>query len=516
MLITGLNNMKIAVEGELKKRISLNIQRMNDLIYWPPIIYGFDPFDKNWPGDSVGRALLSLCSLYKASDSSKAKKSIYKQIQTIITDLPKYVNSGGYMGELLNIKKINEQQISGNSWFIRGLCAYYRISKDKMILQTLKNILNNYIYVFGNDFQDYPIVNTAIGEVAGHLGTHIVNNWYCSSDIGCAFIMLDGLSDLYELNKEVKLKEIIEKMLEKFLEIDVVKNNFQTHAVLTSLRGMYRFYKIVKKNYYLDKIMELFNIYCSSALTFDYGNYNWFGRPSWTEPCAIVDSIILAKNLFDVTLDRKYLQFINRVYYNAFSSSQRSNGGAGCNTCLHENNSSLKVYFYEAFFCCTMRISEGLLYLKNLLYTCRGNDIYLVLNETSSFSYKHGTIKIEQEYIKGKVDTIILNIYNVSNYGKLYIYLPDNTEIIEYECAKEYLILPLVTCKVILHLKYKAYTETRNNKQIHFGKDYVLSTKNYVENGTIKVQVGTKIYSPFTNFIEVGKQKDAEDIIQEI
>ena len=45
---------------------------------------------------------------------------------------------------------------------------------------------------------------------------------------------------------------------------------------------------------------------------------------------------------------------------------QRSNGGAGPNKCVKEDQPILKISMYEAAFCCTMRYAEGLLeYSKN-------------------------------------------------------------------------------------------------------------------------------------------------------
>ena len=41
-------------------------------------------------------------------------------------------------------------------------------------------------------------------------------------------------------------------------------------------------------------------------MTATYENYNWFGnghKETWTEPCAVVDSLILALELYRLTKD---------------------------------------------------------------------------------------------------------------------------------------------------------------------------------------------------------------------
>src|SRR5690606_36368020 len=108
-------------------------------------------------------------------------------------------------------------------------------------------------------------------------------------------------------------------------------------------------------------------------------NINWFGVESWTEPYAVVDSFILAKELFIETKEIKYLELLNRIYVNALRSGQRSNGGAGCETCLTQHEHTLKIHLYEAEFCCTMRFAEGLKAMKESLSIIKGNEVYIGL-----------------------------------------------------------------------------------------------------------------------------------------
>ena len=36
-------------------------------------------------------------------------------------------------------------------------------------------------------------------------------------------------------------------------------------------------------------------------MTENFENYNWFGRPEWTEGCAVIDSFIVATRLWRAT-----------------------------------------------------------------------------------------------------------------------------------------------------------------------------------------------------------------------
>ena len=81
----------------------------------------------DWPGDWQGRTILALASLYRAEDGEREKQNILHQLDDILDSLDEHTNEDGYFGELFDENSVNEQQLSGNSWFLRGLCAVYEI-----------------------------------------------------------------------------------------------------------------------------------------------------------------------------------------------------------------------------------------------------------------------------------------------------------------------------------------------------------------------------------------------------
>ena len=176
--------------------------------------------------------------------------------------------------------------------------------------------------------------------------------------------MLDGITAIYEVYPDQKLKDVIELMINIFLKINYLKLECQTHATLSCTRGIIRYSKY--NNKYLKSAIEIFNNYLEKGMTYDYANINWFNRFStWTEPCGIIDSFIIARKLYSITQEEKYLDVFNRIYINSLRTFQRINGGAGCSTCAIKDNYLMKSYLYEAFFCCTMRLGDGLGYLTD-------------------------------------------------------------------------------------------------------------------------------------------------------
>jgi hypothetical protein len=53
------------------------------------------------------------------------------------------------------------------------------------------------------------------------------------------------------------------------------------------------------------------------------------------------------------------------VYHNGLATAQRDNGGAGTDSGVVEGGTdTLCMGMYEAYFCCTMRLAEGLWYIN--------------------------------------------------------------------------------------------------------------------------------------------------------
>ena len=102
--------------------------------------------DSSWPGDWVGRCMLGLSSLYFAFNGyPKDQESVKKQLDDIVLHLKDHLNSDGYFGDLLDGKVVNEQQVSGNSWYLRGLIEYYQISHEEWCRELIEEVIHHFI-----------------------------------------------------------------------------------------------------------------------------------------------------------------------------------------------------------------------------------------------------------------------------------------------------------------------------------------------------------------------------------
>lgn len=364
-------------ENELKTRIHLNFKRLAESSYYQ-IDEIFAPDSYDWPADKEGRALLSFVSHYKINGEKIAC------MEQMLEQLPLHLNEKGYMGTS-RTDVIVEQQLSGHSWLLRGLCEYYEQFGGDFILKTIKDITENLFLRTKGHYSTYPIDRSKKDE-GGVSGCEIgyCDNWLLSSDIGCAFMSVDGLSHVYKITKDQAVKELLDEMIDVYLSIDKVNLRVQTHCTLTAARGMMRMYSELADEKYLNGAKEIYDLYVNGGgMTYNYQNLNWWGRPdTWTEPCAVVDSLMLALELYKVTNTEEYRKTAAKIYHNGFSTLQRDNGGAGTDTIITNDSpwDTLNAQMYEAFFCCTMRLSEGLWYI----------------NENTSLLYAETTGKIEK------------------------------------------------------------------------------------------------------------------------
>ncbi len=355
-------------ENELNTRISLNFNRLADSSYYQ-INEVFAPSAYDWPADKEGRALLSFVSHYKIS----GKK--IPCMDQMLEKLPSQLNEKGYLGTT-RTDVIVEQQLSGHSWLLRGLCEYYEQFASEYALEVIKNITENLFMPTKGRYNTYPIDRSEKDE-GGVSGNEIgyCNNWLLSSDIGCAFMSVDGLSHVYKITKDPSVKELLDEMIDVYLSIDKKGLRVQTHCTLTAARGMMRMYLVTAEEKYINGAKEIYDLYVNGGgMTYTYQNLNWWRRPdSWTEPCAVVDSLMLALELYKVTNNEDYRKTAARIYHNGFSTLQRDNGGAGTDTLITDESpwDHLQARTYEAQFCCSMRLSEGLWYINEnskLLY----------------------------------------------------------------------------------------------------------------------------------------------------
>lgn len=356
----------ITIHAELEERIRLNAARLQEAYYQLPDV--FAPPEYRSFGDKEGRALWAfLCHRTLTGEENPC-------LRPMLAALPAHTNAGGFFGPIHTGRDgdvmVDEFQFGGSTWYLRALCEAHRQLGDNCIpgttpLALAKRVFEGlYLPALGL-FDSYPVDHE---ELTGDMfGNELrVGNWILCSDIGAAFLGIDGVADYYIATGDVRAYDLVREMTECFARIDKLKIKAQTHATLSAVRGLLRMYEHTGDKRFADVASDTWNLYITQGMTATYANFNWFGRgETWTEPCAVVDSLIVALHMYRLFGKQRNLILARRIWHNGMSSGQRSNGGAGTDTCvtphvpfLHTGN------IYEAYFCCTMRLSEGFLWAK--------------------------------------------------------------------------------------------------------------------------------------------------------
>jgi hypothetical protein len=343
--------------GTAAARLFKSLSRLHDWPYRPGIAGTARAQSEGWPGDWEGRALLALALLGRTLKTEPA------WLEELAAWIGTHCNEKGYRGAGIEPDAINEQSLAGHGWLLRGLIEYTRWKPDPAAQALVEAIVTALYLPLRGAFDSYPCQpqqRVYAGEAVGALAGTTVAGWQVSSDTGCAFIALDGLTQAYEQLRWPALKELIEEMIGVFTAIDFTGISMQTHATLTASRGVMRMYRLTGEERHLSFCRRIFEEYKREGMTENYANFNWFRRPSWTEPCGVVDSFLLALSLWEATGEASYLEDAHLIWYNGLCREQRPNGGFGCDSCATDGFVRVQEGCYEAFWCCTMRGCEGL------------------------------------------------------------------------------------------------------------------------------------------------------------
>lgn len=426
---------RVHAKGELYQRAMKNFDRLETDVYHPENVFPkqHHASSAGWPGDKEGRTILGLVLEAQATH----RTPVY--LDEMIRILPDKMNKKGYLGPIQR-DTIDEQQLSGHGWLLRALCEYYIWKKDAKVKTYIERIVNNLALPTKGHHRNYPI-NPAErvagkGEMSGS-SANVVNGWKLSTDVGCDFIFMDGVVQAYGLFPSKELKVLIDEMISRFLEMDLVGMKAQTHATLTGLRAIIRYYEITGQKELLPQVEKRYLLYREKAMTENYENFNWFERPEWTEPCAIVDSYLVAMQLWQHTQNPTYLEDAQLIYYNAIGHVQRANGGFGCDNCPGPKENSVSVKADEAFWCCTMRGGEGLAKAIQYSYFSQGDTLILPSFNTGSVSFQLNgspvTIRQQTSYPFG--NTVSLALENLNKPARLTLKL----------FAPSWVLYPLIT-----------------------------------------------------------------------
>jgi len=333
--------------------------------------------DQDIAGHTMGHYLTALAQTYA---STKDKKFL-ERISYVVDSLAECQAESGYLSAFKEELFDNLEQ-GKQAWV-----PWY----------TMHKVLAGLIRVY--QLTELP----AALNVAIRLGTWAANRvkrW--DEDMKSMVLATEygGMNDcLYELYKEsgkIEFMMAAEKFdeLPLFQEInnenDILDGKHANTTIPKFLGALNRYLTVGEdQEFYLDAARKFFDIVTKNHTYITGGNSEWehFGAPKILaaertncncETCNTYNMLKLARGLFQVTGDKKYLDFYESTFWNAIVSSQ--NPKTGMSMYFQPMATGyFKVFSrpYDNFWCCTGTGMENFTKLNDSIYYTRDNIVYL-------------------------------------------------------------------------------------------------------------------------------------------
>ncbi len=306
--------------------------------------YSTTPSDHAFPGDTIGRYILSATLLSRALRQPEPET-----LRKVMAALPAMLNAEGYLGWVLPPDRADETGLSNAMWS-NGLTEYYLWTRDAAALEMNRNVFARILLPLREAYYYYYSPEKTDGRI----------KWvHCTGDTAQAFGIIDPATRGYALFPSSALRSEINELIRLYQKIDPVAIRAQIHAVLFTTRGVLRWYDVEHNPAHLQFAEDLYGRYRRLAMTEDYENYNWFGRPDWTEGCAIVDSFTVAARLWRLTGKAGYLEDAQLILFNGLLANQKD-GDFGINNCVGPAGQIFLKPGSAAPWCCSVWGGKGL------------------------------------------------------------------------------------------------------------------------------------------------------------
>ena len=333
--------------------------------------------DQDIAGHTMGHYLTALAQVYAATKDRK----FLERLNYVVDSLAECQAESGYLSAFR--EELFDNLENGKQAWV----PWY----------TMHKILSGLIRVY--QLTELPTALT----VAVRLGTWVacrVNRWDEAMKAQVLATEYGGMNDcLYELYKESGKIEFM-MAAEKFDELPLFKEIYEENDILDGrhanttipkfLGALNRYLTVgEEQEYYLDVARKFFDMVVQNHTYVTGGNSEWehFGTPKILaaertncncETCNTYNMLKLARGLFQVTGEKKYLDFYEGTFWNAIVSSQ--NPKTGMSMYFQPMATGyFKVFSrpFDNFWCCTGTGMENFTKLNDSIYYVKDTTVYL-------------------------------------------------------------------------------------------------------------------------------------------
>jgi hypothetical protein len=338
------------------ERLLASFERLAREDYAPHSIIA-ETLASDWPGDAAGRLLLSLSRFARAG--LPALEHAAELCELMLRELSDHGYFGPALGEV-----IDEQQLACHGWVVAGLLQYYYVTADRRVRAAALRTVDTLILPALERLDSYPTERTDFPGLGGASGTATaeIDGWRLSSDVWCVLLSLNALVPAYQETARTDIRAMIDRLAEMMAGTDFVSQKAQLHASLAAARCLSELAVSEADGRFTAIVSSIYEQYVQHGRSLNYAPFNWFDRPdSWSEPCAMVDSLGVAHNLAAATGLDRYRLDAQRIEFNALSFAERRDGSFGLDSLPTPDDPILRPIHDDARWCCTMRGAIGLL-----------------------------------------------------------------------------------------------------------------------------------------------------------
>ena len=333
--------------------------------------------DQDIAGHTMGHYLTALAQVYATTKNEK----FYEKLSYVVDSLAECQAESGYLSAFRE-ELFDNLEKGGQAWVpwytmhkvLSGLISAYRLT-------ALPGALN----------------------LAIRLGTWVSNRvklWDDTIKEQVLATEYGGMNDcLYELYKETGKIEFM-MAAEKFDEVtlfdeirkgnDILDGKHANTTIPKFLGALNRYLAVGDDQvFYLEAAKKFFDIVTENHTYVTGGNSEWehFGAPKILagertncncETCNTYNMLKLARGLFEITHEKKYLDFYESTYWNAIVSSQNPKSGMSMYF-QPMATGYFKVYSrpFDNFWCCTGTGMENFTKLNDSIYYKTEDTIYI-------------------------------------------------------------------------------------------------------------------------------------------
>jgi uncharacterized protein len=351
-----------------------------------------DSVADGWPGDLAGRLLLTLGRLARAAHVPLSRPSaLFERMLAATSGL-------GYFGAPLGAV-VDEQQVACHGWVASAYFQFGVLSGDDRGPAAGMRVVDELLLPALSRLDDYPANRPALtGGAPAGAATETINGWLISTDTWCVLLSLNALVPAWEHSGREDIRDAIERLIATIDGIDLVSQRAQLHASLAAGRNAARFAELTGSTDALRVAADVYDAYVAHGRTLNWATYNWFDRSdTWTEPCAIVDSVGAALALWRLTGEDRYVHDVVAIERNGLAFAEKSDGSFGLDTIATAADPTISLVHPDARWCCTVRGAIGLMELRDRSVELRGDVLLIVLPRSGRLRDAGWDIELESQ-----------------------------------------------------------------------------------------------------------------------